>query len=327
LATPYKNSECKGYREIGKLDERTILIISFGLGIALQVAILLHGDWSWFKLLICAAIGLVGLIPGKHEHVYQPLFHILMWFSFFSISFAFMFSKEILPIISEPVLLSYTLVFWFALFIYYSDHTSLQSALFFLPLIPSAACLYLSFRRTQLGFVFKLILYTWFLVIIVSLGLFQFPFGQLALFYDERQVPWVSPIESAMAGMAFLFLLVNGTYVFYLIPIPGRTQSWTDRMKDWHEFTDLLTQRVADSQITRVQTSIILAVEGTALALNAIYDWLPPGLVINLAIIIPSLVFHPKLLPAMSPSSPQDGGSKVPHSRPLLKGKFRSTRR
>jgi hypothetical protein len=95
--------------------------------------------------------------------------------------------------------------------------------------------------------------------------------------------------------MAFLFLLANAVYIYYLIPIPGRGQSLADRMKEWHEFTDLLTQRFDDAQVTLVQAVIALGVGGTALLLNAIYRWLPPELVINVAIVVPAIVFHPRL--------------------------------
>jgi len=108
-------------------------------------------------------------------------------------------------------------------------------------LVPTVATPFIAVRKTQLGFIIKLVLYTWFLVIIVCFGLFQSPYSQLKLFFENHQVPWVTPVESATAAMAFLFLLASATYVFYLIPIPSRNQSWAQRMQQWHEFTDLLT--------------------------------------------------------------------------------------
>jgi hypothetical protein len=310
------------------LDERGILIACFGLGVALQAMLLIRGDWNWWKLAGCVALGMLGMLPGKHERVYQPLFHVLMVFSGFSVMFAFMFREDILPLISEAILLSYTLVFWFAFLLYFYDGSALHTALLALLLVPTAATLFVAFRKTQLGFIFKLVLYTWFLIIVVCLGLFQFPYSQLKLFFVDHQVPWVTPVESATAGMAFLFLLANATYVFYLIPIPAKNESWAERMKNWHAFTDLLTQRFADTRVTLVQSFMVLGVEGAALLLNAIYRWFPPGLVINVAIVIPAIVFHPRLLPkpiAASRTPHVDGAGRAPHSRHLLKGKYRRT--
>lgn len=292
------------------MDERTVLIASFGFGVALQALLLMRGDWNWGKLAGCVAIGLVGLAPGKHESVYQPLFHVLMVFSVFSVMFAFAFKEDILPIVTEAILLWYTVVFWYALYSssYLSMRTAPGSVLVALLLLPTAATLYIAAVKTQCGFVLKLGLYSWFLVIIVCLGLLQFPFSQLKLFFKDHQVPWVTPFESMTAGMAFLFLLANGAYVYYLIPIPGKRQSFADRMREWHEFTDLLTQRFDDSQVTIVQAVIALGVGGTALLLTAIYRWFPPELVINVAIVIPAIVFHPRLIGVSVPESKSSAG-------------------
>jgi len=320
----YAAALVEGYRT---LDERTILIASFGLGVAAQAALLLRNDWNWWKLGGCAALGLTGMLPGKHEPVYQPLFHVLVSFSLFSVTFALTFSKDILPILSEAILLSYTLVFWFAFYSFYYQGGPLQTVLLIVLLVPTIATLYVAFRKTRLTFLLKLILYTWFLIIIVCLGLFQFPYSHLALFFEDRQVPWITPLDSLAAGMAFLFLLANATYVFYLIPIPGRNESWEERMRQWHEFTDLMTQRFADAQVTLGQALIVLGVEGVALLLNAIYRWLSPALVINVAIILPGILS--RLLPSAVPAStgateaPAAPSAPVPHSRHLLKGKYR----
>jgi hypothetical protein len=300
------------------LDDRTVLIASFGFGVALQALLLMRGDWNWWKLAGCVAMGLMGLAPGKHESVYQPLFHVLMVFSLFSVMFAFMFKEDILPIITEAILLWYTIVFWYAFYTcsYFSIRTPLDTALVVLLLLPTAATLYIVAVKTQCGFVLKLGLYSWFLVIIVCLGLLQFPFSQLKLFFKDHQVPWVTPFESVTAGMAFLFLLANAAYVYYLIPIPGKGQSLADRMKEWHEFTDLLTQRFDDAQVPLVQVAIALGVGGTALLLNAIYRWFPPEVVINVAIVIPAIVFHPKLLGVSVPESKSSDVVATPRHKP-----------
>lgn len=300
------------------LDERTVLIASFGCGVALQALLLMRGDWSWGKLGACVAMGLFGMLPGKHEHVYQPLFHVLMVFSLFSVFFAFMFKEDILPIVSETVLLWYTVVFWYAFIAYAPAGNPPPTALMVLLLVPTSVTLYLVVVKTQLGFVMKLGLYTWFLAIIVCLGLLQFPFSQLKLFFKDHQVPWVTPFESVTAGMAFLFLLANAAYIYYLIPIPGRSQSLADRMRQWHEFTDLLTQRFDDAQVTLVQAVIALGVGGTALLLNTIYRWLPPELVINVAIVVPAIVFHPrlKLLTISASESKPSDVVAVPRHKP-----------
>jgi hypothetical protein len=280
------------------MDPRTILIVSFGVGVALQAMLLMRGDWDWLKLFFCLMFGAFAMLPGRHEHVYLPLEHLLISLSVFACTFAFLFMKDILQVLSGAVVLSYTLVFWFAFFAYFYDGSSNHQILALLLLLPSVASLIAALQKGALGFVTKLLLYSWFLIVIVSLGLMQFPFSQLAIFFKDQQLPWVSPLESLMAGMAFLFLLVNATYVFDLVPLPGKGQSWASRMKQWHKFTDELTQRIDESPKARWGVAVVLGVEGLALLLNSIYHWLAPGLVVNLAIVIPAMVFDAHADPA-----------------------------
>lgn len=280
------------------LDDRTILIVSFGVGVAAQAVLLIRNDWSWGKLVGSIFFGLIGMLPASNEHVYEPLFHVLLSFCLFSVAFALMFREDILPMLSEAIILAYTLVFWFAFYSFFYHGGPLRLALLIAGSVPTAVTLYIALCRKQLTFVLKLILYTWFLIAIVCLGLFQFPYAQLTLFIRDHQIPWATPLDSLAAGMAFLFLLANATYIFYLIPIRGRDQSWESRMKQWHEFTDLMTQRVAGAQLPYGLTLLILGVEGSTLVLDAIYHWVNPGLMINLAIVVPAILLHPRLLPS-----------------------------
>jgi hypothetical protein len=55
--------------------------------------------------------------------------------------------------------------------------------------------------------------------------------------------------------MAFLFLAVNATYLYMLIPITGKTESWRDRLKEWHELTDEMAQRLLAEELRVCGTS------------------------------------------------------------------------
>ncbi len=251
------------------------------------------------------------LAPGKHERVYEPLFHVLMVFSTFAVIFALAFKEDILPAIGEKLLLSYSLIFWFAFFSYFYHPTVLCNTLLIVLLVPTLATMAVAYLKTALSFTLKLILYTWFLCIVVGLGLFQFPFYQLKLFLHTQEVPWVTPLESIFAGMAFLYLAANATYIAYLIPIPGKNESWQERMEHWHAFTDLMTQRFdADANIS-VGTEIFLAAECVALILDYFFHWLPRGFLINLLIVLPGLLLfyvrrsYPSA--ALNLSPPSDG--------------------
>jgi SEC-C motif len=90
--------------------------------------------------------------------------------------------------------------------------------------------------------------------------------------------------------MAFLYLAVNIAYLYALIPIPGRNQSWENRMKDWHELTNLMTRRMDDEGPARLQVLLLLVGLGGALSMIYFFRWVPSGLAINVLIVLPCLL-------------------------------------
>ncbi len=272
------------------MDERLVLALWFALGVGLQVPVLIRGDWNWGRLAGCVGIGFIGMLPGRNEHVYQPYFHILMCLGFFSCAFAMIFKDDVLPVVSEKVLLLYSLIFWFAFFSYFYKGTGLHNVLLAVLLVPSVVSVIIAFVRPQLSFFWKLFLYTWFLCTVVSLGLIQFPYHHLSIFLTRQPIPWLGPVDCIVGGMAFLYLAVNIAYLYELIPIPGKNQSWEDRMKKWHELTNLMTCRVAEEQPTHLQTLLLLVGLGGALLLIYLFHWLPSGLAINVLIVLPCLL-------------------------------------
>jgi hypothetical protein len=136
-------------------------------------------------------------------------------------------------------------------------------------------------------------LYTWYLVIIVFLGCLQFPFGNLSIFHDGSALGWLGPIDAFATGMASLYLLTNAYYLSELLPIPGRNQSFSDRMKDWHELTDLMTQRCSDQDGPAEGPAFaIIGALGLLLLLNYVLELLPNSLVISAAIILAAMLLE-----------------------------------
>ncbi|HEX3949757.1 MAG TPA: hypothetical protein VHW95_07910 [Steroidobacteraceae bacterium] len=271
------------------MNEHLVLALWFGLGVALQALLLIRGDWNWGRLALCVGFGAFGMLPGKHEHVYEPFLHILFSMGFFAFMYALRFKNDLLPVISEKVLLSYSLIFWFAFFSYFYKGTAWDVALAALLLVPTGATVFIAVHRPGLSFAWKLALYTWFLTIVVSLGLFQFPFQHLSIFLSPEKSPWLNPLDCVVAGMAFLYLAVNMAYLFELIPIPGKNQSWADRMKQWHELTSLMTVRFEDEPMHRLGM-LLIVVQGIVLLAVYYFHWVSAGLAINLFIVLPSIL-------------------------------------
>lgn len=270
------------------MNDHLVLVLWFGSGVALQALLLIRGDWNWGRLAMCVGFGALGMVPGKHEHVYEPFLHILFSMGFFAFMFALRFKDDLLPVVSEKVLLSYSLIFWFAFFSYFYKGTAWSNALAALLLVPTAATVFIAIQRPILSFVWKLSLYTWFLTVVVSLGLFQFPFRHLAIFLSPEKSPWLNPLDCIVAGMAFLYLAVNMAYLFELIPIQGKNQSWADRMQEWHKLTGLMTERFEDEPMHRLGM-LLIAGQGIALLVVYFFHWVSAALAINLFVVLPSI--------------------------------------
>jgi hypothetical protein len=203
---------------------------------------------------------------------------------------AVLFEKAILPVINEKIVLSYTLVFWYAIFVNF-EKLGLPDWLLYASLIPTAAALVIALTQPPLNLFWKASMYAWFLVLVLSLGLVQFSFGRLLIFISPSDAPWLSPIECVTTGMAFIYLCVNAAFLFELIPIKGRTQTWEQEMKEWHALTNLMAYRFMDGPSPAVVVAVVVVVEGGVLIGNYLYHLIPDGLLISLLIVLPGMLY------------------------------------
>ena len=267
------------------------LVLWFALGVALQLAILIRGDWNWGKLATCAGISLFCCLPPwGHDANYDLPFHVLFTLGVFAFLFSWLFQKDVLPVVSERVLLSYTLMFWFAFFTLFYDGSENRRTVAVLGAIPTALTLVVSIARPLLGAAVKVILYTWFLCIIVFVGLLEFPVNHLGIFLDPSNSPWLRPIDCITSGMAFLYLVVNVSYLYELVPIPNRSQSFASRIAEWHELTNLMTRRIDDDTPGYAQIALIIVGQGGLLFLIYRYQWVSTSLVIDVLLVLPSVL-------------------------------------
>jgi len=273
------------------MSPRAILILCFGIGVALETLYLIRADIKWGQLGACVGIVLfgiaVGLIRDRHPN---PVGLAMGGFAVFVFAFAVMFQAEVLPVVTETLVLAYTLIFWYGLNALYPGGHPPQLLLLACAL-PTLAAMWVALARPRLGFPGKLLLYSWFLVMVVVLAWWQLPWSNLAIFEVRRAVPWLGPLDGLVTGMALMYLCVNAVYLYMLVPIPGRNQSFADRMREWHEMTDLMTQRCDDSGPTVMQAAAIVVVLGGALVLNAVYALVPSRLVISVAIVLSAFAF------------------------------------
>lgn len=151
--------------------------------------------------------------------------------------------------------------------------------------IPTFATLYISFSTAELGYKSRIFFYSWFLLMVAALAVSQFSFGTISLFINQ-EFEMVNPIEMFFTGMAFLYLVSYGFYIFYLVPIPGKRQSIQERIEQWKEYLALLSGKYSNEQMKPPYAVLILAAGFGILFLNHLLDIVSDFLLINAMIVL-----------------------------------------
>jgi len=273
-----------------------LLSLFFGFGIFIEAYLLTRQKLTFRKflgkyipcLIITLFLFIYMLIRSDTGSFYGAAF---LSFIIFSILFSIVAEEEILPEISEQTILSFTLVFWYICFTHFSvgfSHLWVKIAL-----IPSIATLIISFINRKLGFFWKLFFYNWFLLLIIFFGIFYFSFGNLSFFFIKENIKNLSVIGVMATGMAFLYLIANSFYFFELFPIPGKHQSFRERIEMWKEHTRLLTSKYTDYQLKPAYSFLLILFQGGILVLNYFFKFVSEDLIISIAILLPSSLISP----------------------------------
>ena len=134
------------------------------------------------------------------------------------------------------------LALWYVFFAYYSSFSGTITLLICLILIPmTIGTLLIAFTKYVVGPVLTLVLYTWFLVMVVSLGLAQFPIWSLSLFFNRLGPSPLGFLDVLLTGMVSAYIVINATYILALVPIPWhRRQGFTERWREVRVHTKIL---------------------------------------------------------------------------------------
>lgn len=267
------------------MNTRSVLLACFASGMLLQALYLIHRNPRWGRLafcIVCPAVYLGFMIIDAGHRLELSLG---ISFCMFAFLLALAYQDDILPYIGETALLSYTVIFWYGFASSFYEGTRAHIVLAALCALPSSAAVYTAFVHERNGFWWKLLLYVWFLAIVVTLQVQFFPFWNLSIFDEKTDVSWHGPFECFLAGMAALYLIVNATWLYLLIPIPGRSQSFRDRIREWQKLTGLMANRVADEQAAYGEAIVTVTIVGGLLLLNYVFVWLPHSMAISIAIL------------------------------------------
>jgi hypothetical protein len=218
-------------------------ILCFGLGIAVQAILMLRvsfrsGDAKRIGLAVLFSLG--GMIPGKHEHPYEPLWHVLLVFTLLGGAFAFAFRTRLLTHVGGRILLAWNIVL---VYVVLQAGWGWNRAVALL-VVPTILTVVNAFTDIDRAFGWKVFFYAWFSTILVAIAIIGLDTGPLAVFFQGRASAVVRPpLEMFLSGAAYLYIITNAWFVLALWPTPlSKTQSWRDRMGEIRRHMALLAQ-------------------------------------------------------------------------------------
>jgi hypothetical protein len=279
------------------VDEmRILLCVVFGFGVVLESLLLVgfNAEELGIGFLVSLGGGLVFFVVGLFKAPELGFYtHILIGFAIYSGIFAILFRKKIMPIVSEKTLLVLNMALWYLFFAYSPMLPFKIKLLICLILIPMTISVNLmAFVDHVVGPGLTLLFYTWFLVMIVSLGLAQFPFWNLSLFFDKISAARLGFVDVLLTGMVFSYIAIHVIYILALIPIPyHREQSIGERWREVKKHAKVLIEKYSHQQLRQEEALLIMLILGGLLAANLLLQLIPDHLAINsLIVIVPQLI-------------------------------------
>jgi len=197
---------------------------------------------------------------------------------YFSAAFAFFFRDEILPVINEGTILSFTIVFWFVAI---ENFSYFCIPFLFLTLFATAGTLVLTFTKIKIGFYSSVFFYGWFLVMSLFIGIMQ---AAYALNSNSLSI-----FDAFILGMFFLYLVSHSLYISTIITIP-RSYSWPPNLSKyvskWKKNVRCFADRYANLQISLPVALLIIFGEIGAFILNYYYQFVPFYLMAAVVILV-----------------------------------------
>lgn len=288
------------------------LIILFGFGIIAESFLLIRSNFEKSDIyrlsvvfMMAAFITLVGIMDESRiaDDIFSSSF---LFYVSFSLIFAWLFHKKVLPRVNENMLLVWTMVFWYLYLTKFGDSWSLSS--FFM--VPTSVVLFAVFRKKPIrNIAGKVALYVWLLFILVFFGITQFRFSFLSFFFDEPATQNISLTNAFLTGMVFLYLVVHSAYILNLVPIPlSEEQKFKDRLQQVRNWALELGARYSDEQMRLFETVLIIFCFGGALLFNYRYRFISDDTIISAGILLFSFRIQSRSLPLI----PASENNKLP---------------
>lgn len=285
----------------------------FALGMVLQALWMLRGRFlpgDARTVALSVGVSLFGLLPFRHESRYEPIQHGFGVCLSAAAIFTAFFRARLLPRIGGRILLAWNILLAFVVL-----RAGWTSPWLLVPLgIFSALTVVNAFSDMDRAFGWKVFFHAWFTAILVVLAIRGMDVGPLGQFLAaDPAVVQRSPSELLLTGGATMYLVTNAFFLLGLVPLPGKHQSWKERMEEIHRHMELLASGYVWEKDDPVRSLAVLVV--LPLVLYAASRW---GIGID-RVIVPAAI---AVMPALAGSLPE-----APDALPQAGPRFARPRR
>ncbi|MCU0653565.1 MAG: hypothetical protein MUD10_04885 [Candidatus Pacebacteria bacterium] len=260
------------------------ILLAFALGMAFEGARLLglrrmeRNDFRTLAFimaisLVCGAAAAFRL-PAPLPLALKAVFGFCVAFPFL---YLFAFKKKVFPKIDERTLLAWTLIFVYVA----ADYVTNLSVLVPAALVSAAVIIPLLFDRKMPRPV-KTVFYLWYIFVAAVFGVSQFDLGTIS--------GGSGVLIFFLKGMASLYLMMCVLQIFLMVPIPGKYQSISDRIAQWHDDANLMAQKFSDRQASFAEMALIIAAVSGLLAANAYFKLFRIPDLVSTAMVLTSLL-------------------------------------
>lgn len=234
----------------------------------------------------CIGIALLGLLPGKHERDYRFDEHLIIVAGWFTLAIAFVFRKRIIGTLTEQYLLHVNIIYAYFLLTHFSWYQA--SDLLLVALFPSIHTLILICLKQPFKTGINILSFLWFFLmnIVMLIGSFVHFFVILI----QSGSTGISLWEALTLGPAFFLLIAYSFYIWSLVPIPGKHQSFKQRLVQVKQFIRELDRAYDNVQLRRRHACLIILIEGGLLWMNWIFKFTSATIAINVSLILFSIL-------------------------------------
>jgi hypothetical protein len=183
----------------------------------------------------------------------------------FAIAYAVCFKKKILEHLDKEILLVWTLV---GLYVALQTPFIIEHRpLLLIVLALNIAAVFNAFGNYDDSYGWRVFCYICFLCILVGIVASQFAFATMFSIFGHDRAP-IGQFAAFVIGMSFLYLAVNLWYVVQLIPLPGKHQSFSDRLEEVEDAMEELAEEYVVESVPLWKTLLLLLLTASLLAAN-----------------------------------------------------------